>query len=295
MLADAGTGKRFRLFPSEPELHSGNRAWASVRVEQHRVEAWTLPPARPANYLFAVHLEAPVEWEIEDGDGYRACSARTGQISFFPAGSVFALRARRGGRLLVVSLRPRLVLGRALTTATDGSPRFVPQRGIDDPFARTLCEGIRGQVESTDPRAGDYVEAMAQALAAHALRFYSASGSDDGPEESAGGLTGHQLRRAVECIRGRLAEDLAMSEVAAAAGLSPFHFAREFRRSTGMSPHQYLLRARLERARELLEATTGRIGDIAVQTGFCDPSHLSAHFRRWLGVSPRTFRDRMRG
>ncbi|HKQ40341.1 MAG TPA: helix-turn-helix transcriptional regulator, partial [Verrucomicrobiae bacterium] len=82
--------------------------------------------------------------------------------------------------------------------------------------------------------------------------------------------------------------------LAGAAGLSPFHFARLFKRSTGLSPHQYVLRCRVERARGLLMRSKASIAEVAVEVGFCDQSHLAAHFKRVYGVSPKAFLQQVR-
>lgn len=103
------------------------------------------------------------------------------------------------------------------------------------------------------------------------------------------GLTGACLRRVVGFIDARLHEPLPLTSLAAEARLSAFHFARAFKRTTGLSPHQFVLLRRIERARELLLRPEARIADVATRVGFCDQSHLSGHFKRVHGVPPREF------
>ncbi len=294
-LVAMASGERLRAIPGEPELDSTRRGWSSVHVEEHCIGALEIPAATPVNFVFAVHVEEPTDWEVADGGGYRHQTARAGQVSFFPAGVVFASRVRRGGRFFLVSLAPRLLLSHALLPGTGQVPRFLPRRGVDDPVARALCERIRAEATTDHPQGRGYVESLGQALAAHVLRDYTVLEPGNSEGAKRGSLTPHQLRRAMQCIRERLAGELSIPDMARAAGLSPFHFSRCFRSSTGMSPHQYLIRLRVEKAKELLERTKAAVGDIAMETGFCDPSHLSAHFRRWTGVSPRAYRDRLKG
>src|SRR6185436_19413981 len=98
-----------------------------------------------------------------------------------------------------------------------------------------------------------------------------------------------QLDRAVEYLQAHLGEDISLREIAAEAGLSPYHFARLFKESTSLTPHQYLIRCRVERGKGLLQVADNSIGDVALQVGFCDQSHFSAHFKRVYGVTPREF------
>ena len=74
------------------------------------------------------------------------------------------------------------------------------------------------------------------------------------------------------------------------ANLSIYHFAREFKRSTGVTPHNYLLRKRVERAKDMLARTDYSLTEVALAAGFSDQSHLSRHFRQMVGSTPRNFR-----
>lgn len=100
------------------------------------------------------------------------------------------------------------------------------------------------------------------------------------------GLPRIALRRAIDAIHRRLGEKMVLQDIADAACMSRFHFARLFRRSTGYSPMKYLLHARLEQAKALLRQRAMPISDIAVETGFADQSHLTRHFRRTVGMTP---------
>lgn len=101
--------------------------------------------------------------------------------------------------------------------------------------------------------------------------------------------------RAVAFVAGRLGEPLTLADIAAAACISRFHFARLFRARTGCSPMAYVMRLRLERAREMLARDDRCIADTAAALGFYDQSHFTRTFRRVHGIPPRQFRLRSRG
>ena len=81
-----------------------------------------------------------------------------------------------------------------------------------------------------------------------------------------------------------LAGSLALSEISRAANISPYHFSRLFKESTGLSPHQYVIRERVERAKELLMSTDLPLHEVAALAGFADQSHMGRHLKRLLGV-----------
>jgi len=99
------------------------------------------------------------------------------------------------------------------------------------------------------------------------------------------------LRRAIEFMHDNYSRELALEEIAGAAYLSEFHFARMFKQITGVTPHYYLANLRLERARKLLLETTLPISEIAWMVGYQSQSHFTRVFRSVTGVTPRAFRN----
>jgi AraC-like DNA-binding protein len=112
--------------------------------------------------------------------------------------------------------------------------------------------------------------------------------------QARGGLPPAAMRRVHEYMEAHLHDSIELVELAAIAGLSIFHFARQFKQSAGVTPHYYLIRSRIERARELLASTDLSLSEIAFATGFSDQSHLTRHFRQLIGVTPGQFRWSLR-
>jgi len=105
-----------------------------------------------------------------------------------------------------------------------------------------------------------------------------------------GGLASWQERRATEYLSDNLAEDVSLETLAGVAGLSTFHFARQFKRSTGVPPHAFLRRLRCEKAKELLANTDLSIGEIGATVGYETPQAFARMFRVEVGVSPSEYR-----
>ena len=103
-------------------------------------------------------------------------------------------------------------------------------------------------------------------------------------------LARSELHHAVEYIHDNLGNDLSLRKIANAAGISTNYFASLFKQTTGQSPHQYVIRQRIEKAKPLLRRSDLSIGEIALQVGFYDSSHLTRHFKRLTGLTPRTLR-----
>jgi len=104
-----------------------------------------------------------------------------------------------------------------------------------------------------------------------------------------GGLAGGALRRVRAYMDGHIGERISLDELARQAGVSRFHFARQFRLSTGESPMGYLRRVRIERSKSILQTRDTTIAEVAARLGFSDQSHFTRIFGRLVGVSPGSF------
>jgi AraC family transcriptional regulator len=93
----------------------------------------------------------------------------------------------------------------------------------------------------------------------------------------------------MDYINDYLAQELSLEELAAIAQISAYHFCRSFKRSTNFTPHQYVIRQRVERAKLLLKDGKLGIAEVAVACGFTHQSHLNRHFKRLTGVTPKKF------
>jgi AraC family transcriptional regulator len=105
-----------------------------------------------------------------------------------------------------------------------------------------------------------------------------------------GGLAPWQLKRVLAAMEAAPEQDMGLAELAALVGLSPFHFARAFKASTGEPPHRYRMRRRVERAKELLAGSGDPVTEIAHACGFASSQHLATVFRRLVGTTPTAFR-----
>jgi AraC family transcriptional regulator len=159
--------------------------------------------------------------------------------------------------------------------------------GALDPVINGLAEVLAPaftQSADVDPLFVDHVGA---ALCAHLAHAY---GGFQPATVSKGGLSPYQQRRAKELLERKLVARLSLPEIARECGLSVGYFARAFRVSTGTTPHQWLQRCRLEKAKSLLLESAMPIADIAAILGFADQSHLTRTFTRMAGQSPATWR-----
>ena len=175
-------------------------------------------------------------------------------------------------------------------TLLDREPREVQLREgtfLDDPLQARRFRQMIG-LNWDEPGERLLTSSLAHEMLSHAL--LSQVGLRDGLRLK-GGLAAHQRRQLVEYIDSQLGEAISLGQLAALCALSEYHFARMFRESFGLPPHQYVLARRLGRARELLRSTSQPLGDIALACGFASASHFTNRFRQVLAGTPGEYRQ----
>jgi AraC family transcriptional regulator len=161
--------------------------------------------------------------------------------------------------------------------------------GFQDPLLTQIALALWQELELDTPAGKLYAQTAAQMLAVHLLRHYTSTESE--VKEVSQRLTRHQIKRVTDFILAHLSQDLSLDALAQQIGFSPYHFARLFRQTTGESPHQFVLRLRIERAQRLLKETDIPLAHVALECGFANQSHLSLAFKRHLGLTPRAYRQ----
>ncbi len=290
-----------RALPGPAVVESSRRTWDGVEAVRFRPVSEEISVPALSNHLVVLHLGPPVAVAQRAGGG--RLSERlvgTGGSAVLPAG--LASEWRWGGRgegradSLHLYLAPALI--REAAEGIGVEPDLVEiVGGLDpyDPQIERIGLSLLPELEAEEPLGGGlFADALSRALAVHLLREHSTLGGRArraAYSEPGGGLPGLALKRATDYVGDNLAGDLALAGIARAANTSPYHFSRLFKRSTGLSPHQYVIRQRVERARELLTNTDLPLHEVAEAAGFAHQSHMGHHLKRLLGVSPTRLRN----
>ena len=216
-----------------------------------------------------------------------------GKLCILPAGHESAWVVNGEIRLAHLYIGPEQFALNCVTML-DREPREMALREdtfIDDPMQATRFRQLI-QLNWSEPGERLLTSSLAHEMLSHTMLHQV--GLREGLRLK-GGLAPHLRRRLVEFIDSHVADPLSLGQLAGMCALSEYHFARMFRESFGVPPHQYLLARRLRRARELLRSSTRTFGDIALDCGFGSASHFSNRFRQAVGATPGAYRLAMSG
>jgi len=179
----------------------------------------------------------------------------------------------------------------ALTEVADGTSGEVELRRTDhlvDARLRALVEAVNAERIAGFPSGRLFLDSVEQALAVALVNGYAVRHRS--VQTHRGGLGCARLRRIKEFVDAKMEDELTLREMAQSVELSRAHFARMFRKSTGESPHQFVLRQRIEHAMAMLRSDDARVVDVAVACGFKTQQHFARVFRHVCGVSPTDYR-----
>jgi AraC family transcriptional regulator len=284
-----GHGTVFDVPPEHIVQSSSGKGWNGLDVAEviHPLDDFALP-AIPRHVL-VINLGSPSE--IQEHLVGRQGHLETGNLVILPAGAPTRWHLEREGevRHLHLYLSPTLIQKIAASANINPeSVEIIDVLGVPDPQVATIALSLLWELRSDGLGGKLYVESLATILGIHLLRHYS---SVKHPSLSRPvGLPRAMHRQVVTYIEDHLASDLSLSDIAAVVHLSPYHFARTFKEAVGVSPHQYVIGRRVERAKLLLSTTNWPLTVIAHTVGFAHESHLALHFKRLTGLTPSSYR-----
>ncbi|MEO1229464.1 MAG: AraC family transcriptional regulator [Myxococcota bacterium] len=277
---------------------SASRGWPSLLAERWRQGQGRLNDIKPKETEIAVLLAGRGRVRRRGGGGrIQECAAVPGTVWLCPAGipesDIEVFQDLEKVIHLFVAPRP---FDDASLQEYDIDPAKATLRyvgGFQDAFVQQIAQCIDREMHCPSAAGGLLVDTLRAALCAHVLKQYSSLS----PEKLAarapranGALDPARLRRVLEYMDAHLERNVALSELAQVACLSPYHFARSFKRATGAAPHQYLMGRRLDRAMQLIRQGHHGLAEIALKSGFSSQAHFARAFKRATGLTPTQYR-----
>lgn len=264
--------------------------WDGVKIQHCRVAPGQVPTRSHQTHDVFVPLAGAVTIEGLELDGTLVPRTRMiGDIGVLPAGSTYSAHWDQELDYLAVDMTDDYLRRATVDFEANRNAQITLACGPRDPLVRSIAQALAEELDAEQPAGRLYAESLVNALAVHLMRHYSTDALV--PDLNFGGLPAHRLRRVRDFIEANLDRDLELAEIARAAELSPYHFARSFKQSTGLTPIQFLMQCRIERAKQLLADSALPLAEIALSVGFKNQSHFSTLFRKFTEITPKAWRN----
>lgn len=274
-----------------PVLSSQAQGWENILVEQFQHPSGECRTHYGNEHAICLSLSPrPVRFlQIKAGKTHTSLYGK-GDISITPAAMPFFACWDGEDHYMQIRIASRFIQSVAREELEMNPDRLelLPEFRTRDPQLEAIGLMLLSELQQGNCSSRLYIESLANVLAVHLIRQYTATQPQHLIYE--GGLPQRQLSQVLDYIYAHLEQEIKLADLAALLSMSQFHFSRLFKQAIGMTPYQYLLQQRIERAKQLLKEGDRSIMDIALMCGFNSHSHLSKQFRQLTGITPKAYR-----
>ncbi|NJP20220.1 MAG: helix-turn-helix transcriptional regulator [Hydrococcus sp. CRU_1_1] len=278
-----------RIFSRSPLLSSASAQWKDILVAYDYFVPGQTPDTCIKQHGIGIFVDVPTPVQTERAiDGkFRREQVSQGDIIIVPANTWHRAGWDLAGGAIIVGLQPQEFLRTIDETIDRDRVELIPYFATPDPLVHQIGLALKQTLENPGKVGRLYAQTMTTTLMVHLLQHYCAQQLVL-PTYS-GGLSRLKLQRVIDYINAHLDRDLSLHELAAIVQISSHYFVQLFKQSTGITPHQYVIQCRIERAKQLLMKRGAIVADVARIVGFVDQSHFHRHFKRLVGITPKTF------
>ena len=279
------------IFPRSAILASDRANWKNIYFAHFRQPPCEVPEHLPSQHLICMNVGKPVQLKQSVDGQHQTVYSVPGDLGIYPAYLSQTFRWDEEVEFFNLFLEPSFLVQVSYDVFGRDRLELTPHlTTLFDPLIQQIGFALKTSLEIDGKNNNLYADSMAYALAVHLLFRYSTHASQ--AKISRSGFTQPQLKQVVDYIDANLDRNVSLAELATLLQLSPYHFAHLFKNSIGIPPHQYLIRCRIERAKRLLALGNLSIVAVAQVVGFASQGHFTYHFKRLVGVTPKSFLQR---
>jgi AraC family transcriptional regulator len=279
-----------RIYRRSPIVSSASVGWDFMGIAYDWYPVEKVPKIISKQHSIGIFTDVPSPCITERhiGSSFKQEEVVQGSCVIIPANTSQYAEWNKGSGALTIAIDPTIFAQTIYEVVDPSSIELFPQFATLDPFVYQIGVALKSALIRNNTSSRLYAETLINTLILHLLEHYSTT-RPILSECISGKLPQYKLQRIIDYIDTYLDRDLSLNELANVVQMSPHYFSKLFKSTTGTTPHQYVIRCRIERAKNLMRQGKLSLADISTQVGFVDQSHFHRYFKRLVGVTPKTF------
>ncbi|MDJ0589514.1 MAG: AraC family transcriptional regulator [Pleurocapsa sp. MO_226.B13] len=279
-----------RIYKRSPILSSHAVGWESLGIayDWYRVEK--VPKIISQQHAIGIFTDVPSPAITEryiDGR-FKREQVVLGSCVIVPANMSQYAEWNQESGAITMSIDP-IVFAQTIHEVVDPDTiELLPLFATPDPFIYQIGVALKSALTKHSTSSRLYAETLVNTLILHLLEHYCTN-RPSLQEAVSGQLPRYKLQQVIDYINAYLERDLSLKELSNLLQMSPHYFSKLFKQSTGTTPHRYVIKCRIEKAKYLIRHSKLSLAEISTQVGFTDQSHLHRHFKRLVGVTPKVY------
>ena len=275
--------------PRLPLITSANEPWNGIYLQHDRQPAFEITEHSHSQHTLIIGLENELQAEWSIDGRFKELKYNQGDIFIVPAQATHKACWKRESESLMLAIEPDCLVDVAVDSINSDRLEIVPQFATADLRLSQIAQWLLIELREKQAGSNLYSESLIAMLMIHLLRNHTTT--EPKLTNYTGGLARHKLRKAIAFINDNLDRNIKLAEIAALVEMSSYHFGKMFKQSIGVTPHQYLVRQRLAKAKRLLRDSSMAIADIGYLVGYKNSSHFSKVFHRHVKSTPKAYRQ----
>ena len=281
-----------RIYQRSPILSSVSVGWDNLGIAYDWYPVEKVPKITAKQHGIGIFIDVPSTCitEREIGGSFKREEVVQGSCVIIPANTSQYAEWDQESGALTIAIDPQAFAQTTYEIVDPDTIELLPLFSTPDPLMYQIGVALKSTLIKQDKTSRLYAETLVNTLSLHLLENYCTT-RPSLREYVTGQLPRHKLQRVTDYINAYLDRDLSLKELSSLVQMSPHYFSQLFKSSTGTTPHQYVIRCRIDRAKKLIVQNKLPLAEIATKVGFADQSHLHRHFKKLVGVTPRTFKQ----